>query len=41
MTPHPASITAPKLDPREEHFTIPSSHDGLSLFLRHCRPPAI
>jgi pimeloyl-ACP methyl ester carboxylesterase len=39
MTPHPASITAPKLDPREEHFTIPSSHDGLSLFLRHL-PPA-
>jgi pimeloyl-ACP methyl ester carboxylesterase len=30
---------APKLDPREEHFTIPSSYDGLSLFLRHL-PPA-
>ena len=27
------------LDPREEHFHIPSSHAGLSLFLRHLPPP--
>ena len=27
------------LDPREEHFRIPSSHAGLSLFLRHLPPP--
>src|SRR5262245_42593582 len=26
---------APKLDPREEHFRIPSPHPGLSLFVRH------
>ena len=26
------------LDPREEHFRIPSSHAGLSLFLRHLPP---
>src|SRR5215472_1421180 len=24
-----------KLDPREEHFQIPSHHEGLSLFLRY------
>jgi len=24
-----------KLDPREEHFRIPSPHGGLSLFLRY------
>jgi pimeloyl-ACP methyl ester carboxylesterase len=27
--------TTTKLDPREEHFRIPSPHSGLSLFLRH------
>ena len=27
------------LDPREAHFRIPSSHAGLSLFLRHLPPP--
>ena len=27
------------LDPREEHFRIPSCHPGLSLFLRHLPPP--
>ena len=27
------------LDPRETHFRIPSSHAGLSLFLRHLPPP--
>ena len=27
------------LDPREEHFHIPSSHAGLSLYLRHLPPP--
>jgi pimeloyl-ACP methyl ester carboxylesterase len=32
-------ITAPKLDPREEHFRIPSHHDALSLFARYL-PPA-
>ena len=30
---------APKLDPRETHFRIPSPHAGLRLFLRHL-PPA-
>ena len=27
-----------KLDPREEHFRVPSPHPGLSLFLRHLAP---
>jgi pimeloyl-ACP methyl ester carboxylesterase len=27
-----------KLDPREEHFRIPSHHEGLSLFLRYLPP---
>ena len=27
------------LDPREAHFRIPSSHAGVSLFLRHLPPP--
>jgi alpha-beta hydrolase superfamily lysophospholipase len=31
--------TTLKLDPREEHFRIPSPHPGLSLFLRHMAPP--
>jgi len=30
--------TAPKLDPREEHFRIPSPLSGLELFLRHLPP---
>jgi pimeloyl-ACP methyl ester carboxylesterase len=35
-----ASRTRPSLlDPREEHFRIPSGHAGLSLFLRHLLPP--
>jgi len=38
MTLHFAPITASKPDPREEHFAIPSSHDGLSLFLRYLAP---
>lgn len=29
---------APRLDPREEHFRIPSPHPGLSLFLRYMAP---
>ncbi|HEY6336058.1 MAG TPA: alpha/beta hydrolase [Alphaproteobacteria bacterium] len=29
---------APKLDPREEHFRIPSPLSGLELFLRHLPP---
>jgi pimeloyl-ACP methyl ester carboxylesterase len=29
---------APKLDPREEHFRVPSPHCGLNLFLRHLPP---
>ena len=33
------ALTAPKLDAREEHFRIPSPHQGLSLFLRYL-PPA-
>src|SRR6516165_9541599 len=28
----------PRLDPSEEHFRIPSHHDGLSLFLRYLPP---
>ena len=28
------------LDPREQHFRIPSCHAGLSLFLRYLPPPA-
>jgi pimeloyl-ACP methyl ester carboxylesterase len=28
----------PRLDPSEEHFHIPSHHDGLSLFLRYLPP---
>jgi hypothetical protein len=28
----------PKLDPREEHFRIPSHHKGMSLFLRYLAP---
>ncbi len=30
--------TAAKLDPREEHFRVPSPHPGLSLFLRYLAP---
>jgi pimeloyl-ACP methyl ester carboxylesterase len=30
-----SATDAVKLDPREEHFRIPSPHSGLSLFLRH------
>ena len=29
---------APKLDPREEHFRVPSPLSGLALFLRHLPP---
>ncbi len=37
---HQSQFTAPpKLDPREQHFRIPSPLDGLNLFLRHL-PPA-
>jgi pimeloyl-ACP methyl ester carboxylesterase len=32
-------MDAPVLDPREQHFRIPSHHEGMSLFLRHL-PPA-
>jgi pimeloyl-ACP methyl ester carboxylesterase len=34
-----ATMTADKLDPREEHFRIPSHHPGQKLFLRYL-PPA-
>src|SRR5262245_25942464 len=30
--------TAPWLDPREQHYWIPSSRPGLELFLRHLLP---
>jgi pimeloyl-ACP methyl ester carboxylesterase len=33
-------MTAEKLDPREEHFRIPSHHPGSMLFLRHLPPAA-
>ncbi|HEU0218361.1 MAG TPA: alpha/beta hydrolase [Stellaceae bacterium] len=35
-----AVAEAPKLDPREQHFRIPSSQEGLTLFLRYL-PPAL
>ena len=31
-------MDAAKLDPREEHFRVPSPHPGLSLFLRRMSP---
>ena len=31
---------SPKLDPREQHFRVPSPHPGLSLFLRYLPPPS-
>lgn len=31
-------VVAEKLDPREQHFRIPSPHAGLSLFLRYLPP---
>ena len=31
--------TATRLDPREQHFRVPSPHPGLSLFLRYMAPP--
>jgi pimeloyl-ACP methyl ester carboxylesterase len=34
MNPRSAPIAAPKLDPHEQHFTVGSPHEGLSLFLR-------
>jgi len=34
----PAMNTPAKLDPREEHFRVPSPHPGLSLFLRYLAP---
>jgi pimeloyl-ACP methyl ester carboxylesterase len=39
MTPHP-HLDPAKLDPREEHFHVPSPRHGLSLFLRRLAPPA-
>jgi len=33
-------IDAPKRDPRERHFRIPSPRPGLQLFLRHLPPAA-
>ncbi len=38
MTCRCAMSVAPKLDPREEHFLIPSHRDGLALFLRYLAP---
>jgi len=34
------SEAAAKLDPREQHFRVPSHHPGLSLFLRYLAPCA-
>ena len=31
---------SPKLDPREEHFLIPSGHAGLNVFLRLLPAPS-
>jgi len=33
-----ADRACPKLDPREEHFTIPGPHEGLSIFVRRLAP---
>jgi pimeloyl-ACP methyl ester carboxylesterase len=33
-----SAAAAPKLDPREEQFRLPSPHRGLSLFLRYLAP---
>ena len=38
MAAYPAAVAAAKLDLREQHFRIPSHHDGLSLFLRYLPP---
>jgi pimeloyl-ACP methyl ester carboxylesterase len=38
MTALPAPTAMLRLDPREEHFRIPSHHDSLSLFLRYMPP---
>lgn len=38
MTLPSVAMPAPKLDPREAHFHIPSHHPGLTLFLRHLPP---
>jgi pimeloyl-ACP methyl ester carboxylesterase len=40
MTDTTAVQPVPKLDPREQHFRIPSQHAGLSLFLRYLPPSA-
>ena len=32
------AIPTPKLDPREQHFRIPSPRSGLLLFLRRLEP---
>src|ERR1700685_1750587 len=40
MTNISTAPPVPKLDPREQHFRIPSQHTGLSLFLRYLPPPA-
>src|SRR5262249_36431144 len=37
--PRMNELKIPKLDPREEHFRIPSHHAGRSLFLRCLAPP--
>src|SRR5215467_6095562 len=34
------AIPTPKLDPREQHFSIASPHRGLQLFLRRLEPVA-
>jgi pimeloyl-ACP methyl ester carboxylesterase len=38
MAAEPLAVAGPKLDPREEHFRIPSHHHGRSLFLRYMPP---
>jgi pimeloyl-ACP methyl ester carboxylesterase len=40
MNAEPMPAIAPKLDPAEEHFRIPSPHPGMTLFLRYL-PPAV
>jgi hypothetical protein len=33
-----SGVAAARLDPREEHFRVPSLHPGLSLLMRYLPP---
>jgi len=38
MQPGPLKVVSEKLDPREEHFRVPSPHSGRLIFLRYLAP---